>query len=296
MKCLWKLLPVENWMWASLRLFQTTLCIPLLLGLATGVHAADTAHPPRVLVVNSFGSRAPPFTTHSTAFETTLTREMGAQVDLDEVSLDMARFDQPEMEDAFADLLLKRLSKWQPDLVVSFGSPAGRFVASYRDRLFPTTPVVYDGMNKSLLPPGALENNAAFVGSDFDLKGLIEDMLQLKPDTNHVVVILGATPLERYWATAFSEAFQPLSGRVRFTFVNDLSFEQMLDLVSKLPPRSFVLLGLLLRDAAGVTHNSSDALVRLNAVTRRADQRDLSTGPGAGPRWRATLSGRARGQ
>src|SRR5258706_467921 len=88
MKCSWKLLPVENWMRSSLRLFQTTLCVPLLLGLATRAHAADTAHPPRVLVVNSFGSRAPPFTTHSTAFETTLTREMGTQVDLDEVSLD----------------------------------------------------------------------------------------------------------------------------------------------------------------------------------------------------------------
>src|SRR4051812_2788280 len=128
---------------SPLRLFKMTLCIPLLLGLATRAHAADTAHPPRVLVVNSFGSRAPPFTTHSTAFETTLTREMGTQVDLDEVSLEMARFAQPEMEDAFAELLLKRLSKWRPDLVVSFGSPAGRFVANYRDRLFPTTPIVY---------------------------------------------------------------------------------------------------------------------------------------------------------
>src|SRR3982750_588936 len=112
--------------------FKMTLCVPLLLGLATRAHAADTAHPPRVLVVNSFGSRAPPFTTHSTAFETTLTREMGTQVDLDEVSLEMARFDNPDMEGAVADLLRQRLSTWQPDLVVSFGSPAGLFVAKYR--------------------------------------------------------------------------------------------------------------------------------------------------------------------
>src|SRR3954463_6584529 len=142
MKYCWKVLPGEKCMLAALRLLQTTLCVPLLLGLATRAHAADSAHPPRVLVVNSFGSRAPPFTTHSTAFETTLTREMGTQVDLDEVSLDVARYAQPDMEDAFADLLRKRLSTWKPDLVVSFGSPAGRFVAQYRDRLFPGTPVL----------------------------------------------------------------------------------------------------------------------------------------------------------
>ena len=58
------------------------------------------------------------------------------------------------------------------------------------------------------------------------------------------------------------------AGRVKFTWVNDLSFEQMLDLVSKLPPHSFVLLGLLMRDASGVTYNEDDALARLHAVSR----------------------------
>jgi C4-dicarboxylate-specific signal transduction histidine kinase len=106
------------------------------------------------------------------------------------------------------------------------------------------------------------------VGESFDLKGLVDDMLQLDPQTNNVVVILGATPLERYWAGVFREAFAPFEGRVKFTWVNDLSFEQILDLVSKLPPHSFVLVGLFLRDASGVTYNQDAAMVRLNAVSR----------------------------
>jgi signal transduction histidine kinase len=221
-----------------------------------------------VLIVHSFGSSAPPFTTHSTAFESALKKEMGAAVDLDEVSLDMARYAQPEMEEAFVEFLGKRLSKWQPDLVIPVGSPAGRFVAKFRDRLFPRTPVIYTGMDRRTLPDDAFANNATFVGESFDLKGLVDDMLQLDPQTNHVVVILGATPLERYWTKAFAEAFAPFAGRIKFTWVNDLTFEQMRDLVSKLPPHSFVLLGLLLRDASGVTYNQDDALGRLNAVSR----------------------------
>jgi len=219
-------------------------------------------------MVHSFGSSAPPFTTHSTAFEATLKREMGTQVDLDEVSLDMARYAQADMEDAFAEFLQKRISRWQPDLVVPIGSPAGRFVAKFRDRLFPATPVVYSGMDRRTLPPDASEKNATFVGESFDLKGLVEDILQLDPQTNNIVVIFGSTPLERYWTDAFKQAFQPFAGRVGFTWVNDLSFEQMLDLVSKLPPHSFVLLGLLIRDASGVTYNEDDALQRLHAVSR----------------------------
>ena len=109
------------------------LCVIVCLIVTGGAHAAEDGPAKRVLMVHSFGSTAPPFTTHSTAFETTLTQEMGKRVDLDEVSLDMARYAQPDMEEPFVEFLLKRLAKWHPDLVVPIGSPAGRFVAKYRD-------------------------------------------------------------------------------------------------------------------------------------------------------------------
>jgi signal transduction histidine kinase len=242
------------------------LCAIVCPIVTAAAYAADTEQTKRVLMVHSFGSSAPPFTTHSTAFETTLTQEMGKRVDLDQVSLDMARYAQPDMEEAFVEFLLKRLAQWQPDLVVPIGSPAGRFVAKFRDRLFPGTPVIYTGMDRRTVPPDAITKNATFVGDDFKLAGLVEDILQLAPDTTNVEVILGATPLERYWTIEFRRAFEPFTNRVSFNFLNDLSFEQMLGRLSKLPPRSFILLGLFLRDASGVTHNEDEALQRLHAV------------------------------
>jgi signal transduction histidine kinase len=251
----------RDWRWPAVM-----LCAVLYFIAAGRASAAAQKSAKRVLIVHSFGSSAPPFTTHSTAFETTLTEALGSSVDIDEVSLDMARYAQPDLEEPFAELLHQRFGKWQPDLVVPIGSPAGRFVAKFRDRLFPQTPIIYTGMDRRALPSGAFDQNATFVGENFNLAGLVEDILQVAPDTNHIVVILGATPLERYWTTEFRKAFEPFAKRVRFTWVNDLSFDQMQQLVSKLPPRSFVLLGLLLRDASGVTHNEDDALQRLHAV------------------------------
>jgi PAS domain S-box-containing protein len=244
---------------------RRTLSLGLLL-LAVAAGPAAGAEPKRVLIVHSFGSAAPPFTTHSTAFETTLTREMGEPVDLDEVSLNMARYAQPEMEGPFVEFLLRRLEKWQPDLVVPIGSPAGRFVTKHRDRLFPQAPVIYTGMDRRTLPPDPFQPNATFVGEQFDLGGLVEDILQLAPDTTNIVVVLGATPLERYWKTEFSRAFARFSDRVSVTWLDDLSFDEMLARVAVLPPRSFILLALLVRDAIGVTHNQEAALQKLRAV------------------------------
>jgi hypothetical protein len=64
--------------------------------------------PGRVLVVHSFGSAAPPFTTHSIAFETALTKEIGERVDLDEVSLDVARLCEPGYGRSLVDVMRKR--------------------------------------------------------------------------------------------------------------------------------------------------------------------------------------------
>src|SRR5688572_2436119 len=104
------------------RTLAALLCA-LFLASATGsVFAAEGERPRRVLVVHSFGNSAPPFTTHSTAFAAEIKRQLGTEaVDLDDVSLAVARYAQPEMEEAYAQFLGKRLSAWQPDLVVPIG-------------------------------------------------------------------------------------------------------------------------------------------------------------------------------
>ena len=240
------------------------LSVLLVMGLPAAAQAATAK---RVLIVHSFGNAAPPFTTHSTAFERELTEKLGEKVDLDEVSLDVARYATLDMEEALVDLMRKRQTKWQPDLVVPIGSPAGVFVASHRDRLFPAaTPVIYVGMDKRRLPAGALEHNATFVGESFDLPGVVDDILQIAPETEHIAVIIGASPLEQYWKEVMRREFQPYEGRVKFTWLDDLSLEGMLQRARSLPPRSFLLMVLMMRDASGVTVNADEVLQQIHAV------------------------------
>src|SRR5205807_600173 len=168
---------------------------------------AAGSEPKRVLVVHSFGSVAPPFTTHSIAFETELVEKMGERVDLDEVSLDMARYVDPNLQEALVEYLQRRQAEWQPDLVVPIGSPAGVFVAQYRDRLFPEAAILYAGMDRRRLPPDALEKNAAFVGENFDGPGFIEDILEVAPATKNIAVVIGDSVVEQFWAEAFRKEF-----------------------------------------------------------------------------------------
>jgi signal transduction histidine kinase len=227
--------------------------------------SAAGAEVKRVLIIHSFGRATPPFATQSTAFQTTLTKELRESVEIDEVSLDMASYGQPRLEGPFVEFLRARLSTWQPDLVIPVGAPAGQFVVKYRDHLFPRAPIIYTAMDRRTLPPDAFQNNATFVGDSFDLPGLFEDILQLAPGTKNIAVVVGASPIERFWGKALHDAAEPFTTSVRFTWL-DKSFDETLRQVAAMPPQSFILLGLLLRDASGVSHNQDNVLQRLHAV------------------------------
>ena len=155
----------------------------------------------------------------------------------------------------------------------------------FRDRLFPGTPVIYTGMDRRTVPPDAITKNATLVGEDFDLAGLVEDILQIAPDTTNIEVILGATLLERYWAIEFRRAFERFTNRVSFNFLNDLSFDQMLERLAKSPPRSFILLGLLLRDASGVISQRGRRAPTSACRRQCAHQWPLQEPAGPGRRW-----------
>ena len=85
--------------WGTVGVGWFLLALTNLSGMADG--------PKRVLIVHSFGNAAPPFTTHSIAFETELTQKMGEPVDLDEVSLDVARYVTLDLEKALIELMRK---------------------------------------------------------------------------------------------------------------------------------------------------------------------------------------------
>ena len=99
-----------------------------------------------------------------------------------------------------------------------------------------------------------------------DLAKLVENILQVLPDTNNIAFVIGASPLERFWVEGMRQAFQPFAERVRFEWFNDLSQEEMVKRAATLPPRSVLFYGSVRIDAAGIPNEQSRVLARLREV------------------------------
>lgn len=233
------------------------------LVLVVSAAGASTSTPRRVLLLHAFGLDVAPFSAVASGFRTALARELGAPVDLDEVTLDAGRFDDARYRAALVELLEDRVAAHPVDLVVTNGAPATAFVGEYRERLFPGVPVVIAGGDPRLVPSRFLRSDTLWVAQRVDLPGMVEDILQLRPDTTKIAVVFGSSAHERFWEGEFRREFAPFAGRVEFTWLTGLPLDQVVSRCAALPPRSFVLFVFLIVDAEGLPYGQDTALTRL---------------------------------
>jgi len=241
--------------WAGLVLACALLC----------VQVAVAGTPKSVLILHSFGRDFAPYDAIVATFRTTLARRLRDPITFVEANLDFRRGNASE-QPAFTQYLRARFDEGAPDLVVTVGPVAARFYEQHRDELFASAPLVVGALDARLAQQVRTRPGDAVVAGRVDLPALVDNILQLLPDTSTIAVVVGASDLEQFWAGQMKHELEPFAGRVRFELLDHLSLAQMRDRVATLPPHSAVLFALLIVDAAGIPHERLDALAGLRAV------------------------------
>jgi signal transduction histidine kinase len=241
-------------------------CVAGALLILFAEHGTAFAEPRRVLLLHSFGAHFEPWSAVAERFREEFTRRLPA-VDLYEASLEMARLAQPTEEAPLVDYIRALFAGRDLDLVVAVGAPAARFFQKYRPQFFPSTPLLITAADQMTFSERALTSNDATVPSTLDLPKLVQNILQVLPDTNNIVFVIGASPLERFWVEGMRQAFQPFVGRVTFEWFNDLSQEEMVKRAATRPPRSALFYASVRVDAAGIPNENDRLLTRLREAT-----------------------------
>jgi len=275
---------------------KTSLRAPLLVRLTVVLSAlialfisldVDAANPKRVLILHSYNRDFAPYDTIALAFRSDLARRSTEPITFIEANLDFIRAANDEHAHAFVEYLKNRFDDGPPDVVITIAAPAARFYLRHRDRLFPGTPVVLGSADERLLRQLPLRPEDAVVAARIQIGRLVDNILQLRPDTETIVVVVGASELERFWRTEVQRELAPYAGRVRFDYLDGLSLAQMQQRVASLPPRSAILYAVFRVDAAGVPYERQDGLDKLRATTNApifgVYQSELGNGVVGGP-------------
>jgi signal transduction histidine kinase len=225
------------------------------------------AEPKRVLLLHSFGANFAPWVSISGYFREQLFKLSSDKIDLYEASLEGARFREAVDERSMVDYLASLFGSRKLDLIVTMGGPAALFIQKYRTEFFQSTPLVMGAVELRLIDGNKLTLNDAPVPVALDFKDWINDTRRVRPDTKHIAWVIGASPLERFWAGELRRASQQFGDKISFEWFDNLRFEDMLKRVAELPPHSALYYVSLFVDSAGVPLDRDLALPRLRAAT-----------------------------
>jgi signal transduction histidine kinase len=224
---------------------------------------AAFSQPKRVLIVHSVGRDFSPWDDYARKIREELRLQSKDPIDIFEVSLSTARFPDGN-EDAFVSYLNAVFSERKLDLIVTIGGPAARFFQQNRQRIFPSIPTLYAALAQQMSSNAPATD--AMVSVSVDVSSTPDQILKLVPETTKVFVVMGSSPIEKLWLEEMRKLFQPLTSRLEITYSNELSLEQILEQVAILPPRTFIVYGQMLVDAAGVVHEGNRAIDQIHAV------------------------------
>ena len=249
-----------------IRRICATAALIVFLAASLGCSAGIAAESKRVMLLHSFGSDFKPWSEYAKSIRTELKQQSPWPLDITEHSLVTARSPDEDPEAPFVEYLRALFAKRPLDLIVSIGAPAAAFVQRHRHRLFAATPMVFTAVDQRRVQYSSLTANDAVVALRIDYLSAFENILQVLPDTKNVIVVVGTSPIEKFWKEAIGKEVEPLANRIKLSWTDELSFEALLKQASALPPHTAIFWELMIVDAAGVVHEGDVPLTRLHAV------------------------------
>ena len=111
----------------------------------------------------------------------------------------------------------------------------------------------------------ALGENEAAVPVDNNYPGLVDDILQVLPETRQVFMVLGSGMLNKFWRPQLENEFRRFQDRVTFVWSGDLSFSEILRRCADLPRHSAIIYLSFGTDASGTAFADERVLAELHA-------------------------------
>ena len=279
---------------------------------ASATGAAGTEAVKSVLWLAVAPRMTPGLLAQEQVFRATLKAGLPEGVTVHAEYLEMTIVDDEALEEDVVRYLAAKYARKKLDLVAVVNSRGLRFVVRHRDRLFPAVPVAFGGVDRRAAADIALAPDVSGAWLQLGWVGTLDAARRLQPDLEQVVVVTGASAIDRSWEATARAQLEPARGTLAITYMGGLSIEAAMERVAALPARTAVLLGAFLRDGAGRDFLGPEIVASLDLGLGRSrlwDQRHVHRPRGGrrtrrelgGPRasagrdWNPALAGRAPG-
>ena len=185
-----------------------------------------------------------------------------------EEAIDRTRFDSAEYDRQLVALYRSKYLDMAPDLVITITEAALDFAVRHRAELFPRSPLLFGAVDERAVRTHDLGANVTGVFNHYDARTTIEGALKLHPDTRRVVVVGGASRLDRSYLDVVRQDLSDLASPTTVSFIADTPLRDVLNSVGALRDDALVLFLSMQSDGDGVARTSIDVIKEVRRVAR----------------------------
>ena len=242
------------------------LCLATILPVANSLYSAERSRANRILVISTGSRFSLGFPILEQGIIERLRQLRSGDFDLYGESLDIVRFPSDSYHRVFRDYLRDKYADDLPDLIILLY--VGNLGVAQRllGQLFPSTPVVAAGLTEEELAPAALGDRFTGVVQRSDPAGTLALIQRLQPDIRKILLIGGTADVDRDVMNRVRQATRPYAGRLEFEIWDNLSMQELLDAVTRLPAHTAILFGRMFRDGAGravISANAAQSIAKV---------------------------------
>jgi signal transduction histidine kinase len=239
----------------------------LMMGAATTLPSPDPGTPPasppkRVLLIYDYARPSPAVLSHEQALTAGLRSDAGP-VNVYTEYLNLTQLDHKTFPEETAAYLRAKYAPVGIDLLVLAGSRLLRFAVQRREHLFPGVPIVFTGVERHAAADIALPDDVTGVWLNVGWATTLEAALKLQPHTTRVLIVNGASGIDRVWDAAARAQLASPGRALQIEYVLGPPIEGLQQRLANLPAQTVVLFGPFTRDATGRDFRNPEVINRL---------------------------------
>jgi len=214
----------------------------------------------RILILTSYDISRPAVNTIIQSVTTTIRNGSNTRVEFFYEFQDYPRIPNSKYEEEMVRFLRTKYEGVEIGVVLALGGPALKFLLGHESVLFPDIPKVYYFHDESEITAHSLWPRVTGVWASLEITKTLDMALTFQPDTQKAFVVTGNSDQDRFLREQAQEAVRAYEKRLEFTFLTDLTIDELKEKVAMLPPHSVVLYLSFFADKKGDNFSGPEAL------------------------------------
>jgi len=227
--------------------------LPVLLSIIPFAFVSNltASEPKRILVIYSFHEGLPWERLIDDSLRTTLASQSTEPIELHVEHVDRVRHPDDTYLQKLVPLYRTKYSLPKMDLVIGVDDEAIEILRKHGEELFSGIPILFVTAEHETIKRDSLKPNMTSLVWGIDIKGTVEIVQKLLPQTRHLFLISGSASSDKAVNRMAREVLTGYTGRLNINYLTEMTKANLFQKVAQLPEHAAIIYLVVSRDAEG---------------------------------------------